>query len=199
MPQLTSYPSPIYAILFAISFACWLLFEMWVFSRDHGRARRGARGARGTGLSVILALAIGITVSFNLPAIAPMFDIRGGFVVFFVLGIVLMWAGMLFRLWSIQTLGSFFSTRLMIQDQHELITTGPYKYLRNPSYTAALVTFIGLGFGLGNWLSLGVMLLAGLITYVWRIRVEERMLVEAFGQTYQDYKKRSWALIPFVW
>jgi len=128
-----------------------------------------------------------------------MFNIQSHFAVYFVFGIVLIWAGILFRFWSIQTLGNFFSTRLIIQESHELITTGPYKYLRNPSYTGALTTFIGFGFGIGNWLSTAVLLFTALITYAWRIRVEDKMLLERFGQTYEDYKKRTWALIPFVW
>lgn len=190
------YPSLIYAVVFTISFCCWFGFELWVFSRDRGKVRRVSRGS---GLPVVLGLVIGITLAMNMPKIAPVFNIRDHFSVYFVLGILLIWAGILFRLWSIQTLGRFFSTRLVIQERHELITTGPYKYLRNPSYTAALITFIGFGLGVGNWLSIAALFLIGLITYVWRIRAEDKMLLDEFGRTYEDYKKRTWALIPFVW
>jgi protein-S-isoprenylcysteine O-methyltransferase len=184
------------SIVLTISFCCWLGFEIWVFSRDRGKEKRGSRGS---GLWVIISLVIGITFGLNMPGLAPMFNIQSHFAVYFVFGIVLIWAGMLFRLWSIQTLGNLFSTRLIIQERHELITKGPYKYLRNPSYTGALITFVGFGFGVGNWLSATVLLFTALITYAWRIRVEERMLLEAFGRAYEDYKKRTWALIPFVW
>ncbi len=196
MLRFAVYPSLIYAVVFTISFCCWLGFELWVFSRDRGKARRASRG---NGLPVVLGLVIGITLAMNMPKIAPVFDIRDHFPVYFVLGILLIWAGILFRFWSIQTLGRFFSTRLVIQDRHELVTTGPYKYLRNPSYTAALMTFIGFGLGLGNWLSIAALLFTGLITYAWRIRAEDRMLLDEFGPTYEEYKKRTWALIPFLW
>jgi protein-S-isoprenylcysteine O-methyltransferase len=196
MIRFPAFSAPIYAIVFSISFWCWILLEIWVFTRDRGKQKTGSRiGA----LWFVLALALGITLGFNMAAIAPMFGIQAHFAVYFVLGIVLAWAGLAFRFWSIQTLGSLFSTRLMIQEHHELITTGPYKYLRNPSYTGALITFIGFGLAAGNWLIVVVLLLTGLLTYAWRIRVEERMLLEAFGQAYEDYKKRTWALIPFVW
>ena len=191
-----TYPSPIYAIAFTISFWCWFVFEIWVFSRDRGKEKRDSRGS---GLWVIIVLVIGITLGLNMPGIAALFNIQSHFAVYFIFGIVLIWAGILFRFWSIQTLGIFFSTRLIIQERHELITKGPYKYLRNPSYTGALTTFIGFGFGIGNWLSTAVLLFTALITYAWRIRVEDKMLLERFGQTYEDYKKRTWALIPFVW
>ena len=190
------YPSLIYSIAFNISLWCWFVFEIWVFSRDCVKEKRDSRGS---GLWVIIALVIGITLGLNMPGIAPMFNIQNHFAVYFVFGVALIWIGILFRFWSIQTLGIFFSTRLIIQERHELITKGPYKYLRNPSYTGALITFIGFGFGVGNWLSTVVLLFTALITYAWRIRVEERMLLERFGRPYEDYKKRTWALIPFVW
>ena len=120
-------------------------------------------------------------------------------VAYFVFGILLIWAGILFRFWSIRTLGNLISTRLVIQERHALITTGPYKYIRNPSYTGALITFMGFGLGTGNWLSAAVFLCAGLLAYARRIRTEESMLLEQFGGEFEEYKKRTWALIPFVW
>jgi protein-S-isoprenylcysteine O-methyltransferase len=194
-PFATDTPQ-IYAAVFTISFWCWLLFEMWVFFRDRGKKMKDARGG---GMGVILAFTIGITLGLNMPRIAPLFDIHDHFAVYFAFGIALMWAGILFRFWAIQTLGKFFSTKLIIQEGHELIRTGPYKYLRNPSYTGTLITFVGFGFGIGNWLSIVVLFFTALITYAWRIRVEERMLLEQFGGAFEDYKKGTWALIPFVW
>lgn len=191
-----TYPSQVYTIAFTISFWGWLLFEIWVFSRDRGKEKRNSRGS---GVEVILAFVIGITIGLNMPRIAPLYNIQSHIAIFFVLGILLIWAGILFRFWSIQTLGRLFSTRLVIQDNHELITTGPYKYLRNPSYTGAMITFIGFGFSVGNWLSIVILFFTGLITYIWRIRVEERMLSEQFGPTFEEYKKKTWALIPFIW
>jgi protein-S-isoprenylcysteine O-methyltransferase len=190
------YPSPIYAIAFSISFWSWIVFEIWVFSRDRGKP---SRDSHGSGVWVVLSLAIGITLGLNMPKIAPRFDISGHFAVYFSIGIVLTWAGILFRFWSIQTLGGLFSTRLVIQERHELITAGPYKYLRNPSYTGALITLLGFGFGIGNWLSIVVLLFPALVGYAWRVRAEDSMLQRAFGQSYEEYKKRTWALIPLVW
>ncbi len=190
------YPSTAYVIAFAVSFWSWFLFEMWVYSRD--RKRPAGSVVRGGG-RVFLGLAVGMTLAVNLPALAPLFDVRTGFTIVFVLGIVLIWAGLLFRFWSIQTLGNLFSTRLEIQQGHELVTRGPYKVLRNPSYTGGMITFTGIGLAIGNWLSLAVIVLLTLTMYVLRIRVEGRMLEAAFGQAYTDYKKKTWALIPFIW
>ncbi len=190
------YPSTVYIIVFTVSFWCWFLFEMWVFSRDRGS--RG-RGSLGSGRWLLIGIIVGITLGVNLPGLAPGLNISSNFPIYFVIGIVLIWAGLLFRFWAIQALGSFFSTRLVIQDGHQLITTGPYRYIRNPAYTGALATFIGIGLAIGNWLSLGLLALTVIGLYVWRIQAEDKLLSAAFGPAYQEYKQKTWALIPFVW
>jgi protein-S-isoprenylcysteine O-methyltransferase len=185
-----------YLTVFGISLGAWLLFEIWVFLRDRGKEKgEAAVGARRS----IAALAIAIALAMNIPGIAPMFDVQRNFAIYFWAGILLVWAGMLFRFWAVRVLGMFFSTRLVIQQGHELITAGPYRWIRNPSYTGGLITLIGLGISLGNGLSFATLLLTGLLVYVWRIRAEEKMLVQAFGARYEEYKKKTWALIPFVW
>lgn len=185
-----------YLLVFGISLGAWLLFEIWVFLRDRGK-EKGGSGAEAR--RSIAAFAIAVALAMNVPGIAPMLDVQRGFAVYFWTGIALVWVGMGLRFWSIQVLGRLFSPRLVVQKGHELITAGPYRVLRNPSYSGGLMTMIGLGLSLGNGLSLATLLLAGLVVYVLRIRAEEKMLLQAFGARYEEYKKSTWALIPFVW
>ncbi|HVN16509.1 MAG TPA: isoprenylcysteine carboxylmethyltransferase family protein [Anaerolineales bacterium] len=193
------YPSIVYTLVFTAGFWCWIFFEVWVFLRERGTARDSSRD-RGSTFFVILILAVGMTLGLNFPHMAPQFNLLSFFPAFFVLGIALVVGGLLFRFWAIQTLGKFFRTRVMIQDEHRLITSGPYKYLRNPSYTALLLILPGFGFGIGNWLSALVLFVAGVIAYAWRIAiVEEPALAKQFGEEFQAYKKKTWALIPFIW
>jgi len=184
-----------YLTIFSISLGAWLLFEIWVFLRDRSKERGGAAEARRN----ITVLAVTIALAMNVPGIAPMLDVQRYFSSVFWVGIALVWAGMLLRLWAIRVLGMFFSTRSVIQQGHELITEGPYRVLRNPSYTGGLTTLMGLGLSLGNGLSLAILLVAGIVVYVSRVKAEEEMLAQAFGARYEEYKKRTWALIPFVW
>ena len=117
----------------------------------------------------------------------------------FVIGIGLMWLGMLLRVWAIRTLGRFFRSVVMIQRDHALVTSGPYRLLRHPSYAGALLTGLGAGVVVGNWFSLAAFVLLPLIGYVRRIQIEEAALAEGLGDAYHTYATASRRLVPFVW
>jgi len=185
-----------YLTIFGISLAAWLLFEIWVFLRERGKDK-GSRPAESRRGIVILALAVALAM--NVPGLFPGFDVRENFAVYFWIGIALIWIGILLRAWCVRTLGRFFNTSLVLQKEHALVTSGPYRFVRHPSYAAGLITMSGLGIALGNGISLAVLVAAALLVYVPRIRAEESMLQQAFGAAFEAYKKRSWRLVPFVW
>jgi protein-S-isoprenylcysteine O-methyltransferase len=185
-----------YLTIFGISLGAWILLEVWVFFRDRGSAGDAASGEARRTISI---LAIAVALAMNVPGIAPMLDVHKNYAVYFFCGIAFVWLGMLLRLWCIRTLGKFFSPRLVLQEGHQLITTGPYRFLRNPAYTGGLLTIIGLGVSLGNGASVALLLAAALAVYIPRIRAEEKMLAGAFEARFEAYKKGTWALIPFVW
>jgi protein-S-isoprenylcysteine O-methyltransferase len=137
---------------------------------------------------------------FAVPNIVPRFVIPGNVAGLFTLGMALVWAGILFRFWAVRKLGKFFRSKVVIQDRHTLISHGPYKYLRNPSYTGVLLTLVGFGIGIGNWLSMIVLFTTGLLSFVRRIAVEDRALTERFGKEYEEYRKKTWGTgsIPLV-
>lgn len=95
-------------------------------------------------------------------------------------------------------LGRFHRDSLTVHSDHELVDTGPYDRIRHPLYTATIGVFVGFGAVLGNWISLA---LAALPTaaLVHRIAVEERMLVETFGDEYVRYCARTHRLLPWIW
>jgi protein-S-isoprenylcysteine O-methyltransferase len=125
--------------------------------------------------------------------------IHGNAGLLFTIGIILILAGVGFRFWSVMTLGRFFHLKIVIQEKHQLITSGPYRYLRNPSYTGVILTFIGFGIGIGNWLSLIILFARGLATFARRILFEDMALSKRFGHEYEAYQKKTWAIIPFIW
>ena len=100
----------------------------------------------------------------------------------------MIWAGMAFRLWAVQTLGAFFRTSVVVQDGHKLVTAGPYRWLRHPAYTGVIVTVVGLGLALGNWVSLAAMAILPTLAIAWRMHVEEQALTEQFGDAYKTFR-----------
>jgi protein-S-isoprenylcysteine O-methyltransferase len=107
--------------------------------------------------------------------------------------------GLAFRLWSIHTLGKYFTSAVGIREGHRVIENGPYRLIRHPSYTGALVMWAGAALILGSWIGLALVLGLGIPAYLYRIRVEENVMCHEFGATYENYMKRTRRLIPFVY
>ena len=95
-------------------------------------------------------------------------------------------------------LGKFFSAVVGIQKDQQVIEKGPYKYVRHPSYTGALIIFIGLGLALQSWAAVITLILLFIIAYGYRIYVEEKALISELGEQYIEYKKRTKRLIPYI-
>ncbi len=115
------------------------------------------------------------------------------------LAMVVMLAGIVLRGWAIVTLGRLFTMNVAIREGHELIETGPYRWLRHPSYAGALLAFLGFAFGLGDALALAVLLVPTAVAMVYRIHVEERALRETFGARWNAYAATRPRLVPFVY
>jgi len=107
--------------------------------------------------------------------------------------------GIALRWWSIITLRHFFTVQVAIHPQHELIRSGPYRMLRHPSYSGMLLTITGFALAPGNVWSLLAVLLPMTLALLWRIRIEERVLADAFPDTYPSYARSTKRLIPFIW
>lgn len=114
-------------------------------------------------------------------------------------GMALMVAGLLLRWWSVHALAQFFTVDIAIQPGQELIRRGPYRLLRHPSYSGALLTVLGFGIALGHPLAALVVIVPITAAFLWRIRIEEQMLAAAFPETYPAYARETKRLIPFVW
>jgi protein-S-isoprenylcysteine O-methyltransferase Ste14 len=110
-----------------------------------------------------------------------------------------MWCGVALRLWSFHTLGRYFTFTVQTSTDQPVITAGPYRVIRHPSYAAILVAYFGVALLVGNWwFLLGSM--AGLtIGVLNRIRVEDRALAADLGPAYQSYAVTHKRLVPFIW
>ena len=115
------------------------------------------------------------------------------------LGIALFAAGLALRWYAIVHLGRFFTVNVSIAADHRLIDTGPYRIVRHPSYTGALMAFLGLGLCIANWASLLSLLVPICLVFLRRIHVEEAVLLQALGDQYRDYMRRTKRLIPALY
>jgi protein-S-isoprenylcysteine O-methyltransferase len=118
---------------------------------------------------------------------------------FYLAGFLLFLGGLILRWYSIGYLGRYFTVDVSISAEHKLIDSGPYRYIRHPTYTGALLAFLGLGFCFGNWLSILFMTVPIIAAFLWRIRIEEDALNDALGEEYRAYTQRTKRLIPFVY
>src|SRR5208283_2072229 len=113
-------------------------------------------------------------------------------------GAAVMIAGIGFRTVAIYTLGRFFTVNVAVAKDHLVVQSGLYRFVRHPSYTGALLTFLGYGLGFGSWLSLLALIVPVSLAFGYRIRVEERALTQALGPSYSTYASQTKRLIPFV-
>ena len=116
-----------------------------------------------------------------------------------IAGLAVLAAGVALRTWAILTLGRMFKFVVVIQDGHRVVESGPYRLLRHPSYTGALVAFLGAGITLDSWLSMLALVAIPLIAILVRIRVEEAELATALGTQYSSYASRTRRLVPGLW
>lgn len=114
------------------------------------------------------------------------------------IGLGVFFAGLSVRWYAIRYLGPFFTVDVAIVKDHRLVDTGPYRWLRHPSYSGLLLEVAGLGLCLGNVWSLLIVVAVSLISLLWRIGIEEQTLRAAFGPAYETYAARTKRLVPYV-
>jgi protein-S-isoprenylcysteine O-methyltransferase Ste14 len=104
--------------------------------------------------------------------------------------------GVIVRWWAIRTLGKQFTRNLQVTDDHEFVVEGPYRHVRHPSYTGAILMLAGVGFGLANALALAACLVLPAIGYLRRIPREEALLNHELGEPYAEYASHTRRLVP---
>lgn len=114
-------------------------------------------------------------------------------------GLLLLVLGMIIRYWAIRTKRDQFKRIVQITKKQTLIQHGIYKDVRHPSYLGAYLSFIGAALWLDAMWSFVVVIIFMGGAYSYRIKVEEEVLSQHFGENYQRYQKYSWRMIPGVW
>jgi protein-S-isoprenylcysteine O-methyltransferase Ste14 len=100
--------------------------------------------------------------------------------------------------WVLSALGRNVTETVLTKERHELVTEGPYRWVRHPLYTTALVLLLGLGLMAGSWFVLLAIVIASALLRVLVIPREEQALMAKFGERYQAYMLRTGRLVPRV-
>jgi len=138
---------------------------------------------------IILATICRFVIALPFPFSARLRDI--GILLFICGGMTLRWT-------AISILGRLFTVNLAILNSHHIVQTGPYKWVRHPSYTGLLLAFIGCGLSSNNIGSMFLLMAPILWAISNRIEIEERLLGKAFNG-YASYCQKTWKLFPFIW
>lgn len=184
-------------LIFIITYSFWFLSEIlinrFLLSKkaDKQNADKGSLRLIWILIFASISLAVYVSGKYAFPLL------NNGMIEY--LGLLLIGMGVVLRLAVIKALGRFFTADVTIRQDHRLKKDGFYKYLRHPSYSASLLSFIGFGVSLNNLVSLLIVFILILTAFSFRIKIEEKTLTEHFGTEYEDYKKSTKRFIPFIY
>jgi protein-S-isoprenylcysteine O-methyltransferase Ste14 len=118
---------------------------------------------------------------------------------FYNIGIALILLGLIVRWIAILTLKKSFKVHVTVSENQQIVQSGIYKYIRHPSYSGSLLSFLGLAITFNNWLALVIVFVPIMLAFLYRINVEEKALNKAFGDRYANYTISTRKLIPFIY
>jgi protein-S-isoprenylcysteine O-methyltransferase len=176
----------------------YILSEIGLGLKKRAKSSESQAADQGSLRLLWIVIVVSVTLAFTVAPLLPAADMGSSTVAsaigagVFVLGLALRW-------YSIIHLGRFFTVNVAIAADHRLIDTGPYGLIRHPSYTGALLAFLGLAISIGNWASVVVMMVPVFLVFLRRMHVEEDALLEALPDAYPGYMRRTKRLIPAVY
>ena len=184
------------AVIAYLLVAAFFAIELSI--RQSGSARSLETTDSDRGSTLLIGASLGVAV-----ILPPVLDFLGvgqihlPAISWLGLGIMLLGIGL--RAWSMRVLGAFYSRRLRVTDRQVIVTQGPYGVIRHPGYLGSILFWVGFGLALANWIATLVLALPMLGVYIYRIRVEEAMLLTTFGDHYRQYCQHTWKLLPFLY
>ena len=181
--------------------AATLLFVLYAVQAEirfgaQARATRGGPSDRFSTMALSLAMLV--------PLLGFILAMKGRFPVTLPgmpatawVGVILGASGFALRLWSLLLLRERFTRTLLVQSGHQIERSGPYRFIRHPGYLGSLLCLNGIGVASGNTFVVVASILATGAAYRYRIHVEDAMLIKAFGEAYESYRRSTGALVPW--
>lgn len=182
--------------IFELCWTVWLL--IWIAVSSWTKRTRRREGVASWMLHMLpLTLAAVLLVDDRMSMGVLQLTVVPYLPVYYWVGFALTACGLAFTVGARVYLGSNWSGSVQVKANHELVRRGPYRWVRHPIYTGLLAAFLGSGLALDEWRGLlaFVIVFAGLW---YKLKLEERWMIETFGDSYLDYRKHSKALIPGI-
>ena len=183
--------------LFLTIYSLWILSEISLSLFRRSKKSYNKNADKGSLGMIWVIIIIANTLAYNVSRWIELPISTDPAIRYVGLGLIIV--GIVIRLTIVASLGKFFTVNVTILEDHKLKQDGFYRYVRHPSYSASLLSFIGYGVSLNNWISLVIVTAAALTAFLIRIRIEEKTLMDHFGAEYVEYKKKTKRLIPFVY
>jgi protein-S-isoprenylcysteine O-methyltransferase Ste14 len=189
-------PARLGYVVIVVLLQIFIVIRLPEVGSDRGKGKKIVRRQR---LAVLLLQVISLAIVIS----APYCDCRNIAVLDEVeiiryIGLVLFTFGFIGMTWAEASLGKQFSVQVTIQDSHQLVTEGPYRYLRHPRYLGIILFNIGISLVFRCWLAL-ILVAALTLVLIWRIHDEEALMHQEFGADWEAYCQRSWRLIPYAY
>ena len=179
-----------------LTLAGWAVLELGLRVRERIHGKGGSARDRSTrpliAVSVGAAIALAELAASRLPSLRIPGPHRA-------VGVGVMWVGLAIRIWAIAVLGRAFRTTVEVAPGQAVVSSGPYRWVRHPSYSGLLLILSGFGIGTGNWLSVVICAALPLPALLRRIHVEEAELNRVLGDRYRAYQAQTKRLIPGLW
>ena len=176
-----------------VTLAGWAVLELGLRVRELLQGRGGATRDRAT--RALIAVTLGASI-----ALAAVTASRAtASAAYRVAGLIVMWSGLAIRVWAIAALGRAFRTTVEVDPGQTVVSTGPYRWVRHPSYSGLLLIVTGCGLASGNWLALVACVVLPLPALLRRINVEEAELTRVLGDRYRAYEAQTKRLVPGIW
>ncbi len=184
-------------ITFIVVWSIWFISELLLNIFTRSTTIHENDQDKGSMKIIWITIAVGIDLGI-LISIFSKFPISKLMIVPYT-GLLLILGGMTLRFIAVWSLGKFFTVDVNIQENHKIIKKGVYKVIRHPAYLGSLVSFIGFGISINNWISFGVIIIPITIAFIRRIKIEEKLLLEKFEGDYSDYMNKTYRLLPKIY
>lgn len=183
-------------VVFWILVGAWMVLEIFLHVAYNPRIRQtnGEKASKYVMLAAFLLAVLAGRLFF--PDFGPRF--LQPFGVVRVAGLALFACSLALRVVAVRQLGKGYSVNLGVRQRQPLVTTGLYAAARHPGYMSLMIGFVGIAMCYGQLFPSLICVIVPAAAIAWRIRVEEAILEEAYGDQYRAYRARTRAIIPGV-